>query len=134
MKKINKNFLFAVSITIIGKLLLELASVEIHYYQVIAIFFISYPYKIGGNIYSLFGWYNEKRSVYSLLSIIQVAEGNCFSLFVLGVQIAENDAYHLFGLSVYQKGKQDSGQVFGLSVYQKAKIHDNEYSIVVYKN
>lgn len=85
------------------------------------IFFLSYPYKIGKNIYSLWGGFNDEGRVYSLCGLVQVAEVEAVS--ILGIsfyQKAEDMVVQFLGISFYQESF-DVGQILGVSFYQKAE-------------
>ena len=74
------------------------------------IFFLSYPWKIKKNVYSLFGGVNVEGSVYSLCAIFQ---------------IARDDTFSIFGFSLFQKAGEDSGTFIGFCFLQEAKTFKN---------
>ncbi|USN95003.1 MAG: hypothetical protein H6791_01060 [Candidatus Nomurabacteria bacterium] len=75
--------------------------------KVLIILVFCYTWKVGGNIYSIWGGYNPDGSVYSLFPIFQDA----------GVY-----AFGLFGLALYQNAGKVSSQKIGFCFLQKEKI------------
>lgn len=81
------------------------------------------PININDRVFTVFGNAEGKNGVYSVLSFYQKSEcGETFSFFnILGYQKAEEEAFVVFGISAYQRGK-DSALGFGVSAYQ---VSDN---------
>ena len=99
-----KNFIFAVLMTLVIWLGLLLADYNVGWLGIGGIFLLSYPWKIRGNVFSLWGGFGE-RDVASLFGIYQDAG---------------RDAFQIFGLSIFQKGGRDATQVCGVSLIQRA--------------
>ena len=106
--KLNINFLVGVLGALIITAVYKLTGHELSAVEMFVAFFASYPWKIGDNIYSLFGGYNPEGNVYSLLGIYQNAGA---------------DAFQIFGLSFYQKAGKTATQLFGLSILQEARVN-----------
>ncbi|MDE1970763.1 MAG: hypothetical protein KGI50_04300 [Patescibacteria group bacterium] len=84
-------------------------------------FLVSYPYKVGKNIYGIFGGFATEGNSYALLGIIQAAKYDAIQ--VCGVSLyqkAGEDASQVFGLSLYQYAGRDAAQMFGISLCQYA--------------
>lgn len=90
-------------------------------------FILSYPWRIGKNLYSLFGGMNsEGGSVWSLFSIYQIADDNAISLFSLSLcQKADNDAVIGLGFSLLQKAGENAAIFAGFSFVQEAQNFQN---------
>lgn len=103
---------------------------------VTGIFLISYPWRIGKDVFSLWGGWAE-GNVFSLFGFVQNAGVDAFS--VVGIylyQIAGHDADHVFGISLYQRAGNSARQGITLSFYQEATRH-NAYlalGISLYQN
>ena len=111
------NLLFAGLITLCISMLAHIS----HWPVILIIFLISYPWKIKGNVFSLFGGANCSGSVYSLCPLIQVAKKN--ALGIIGptlYQKAEENALLLISACNLQKAKS-SCIIFGLAVNQVAE-------------
>ncbi|MGB0925097.1 MAG: hypothetical protein ACPGTS_00110 [Minisyncoccia bacterium] len=91
--------------------------VEYKIWHTAMIFFACYPYKIGKHVYSIFGGYNLKGSIYSIFSVYQNAEKNAFSLLGGFYQRANKIAVIMIGLSFFQVSIK-SVHFFGLSFLQ----------------
>lgn len=88
---------------------------------ILVIFALSYPWKIKGNIWSLFGGGNFSGSVYSLIPIIQVSNKDCVGvLSPFCVQIAAQDAGLVFGFSPLQTANSAAWACFGIIFSQHA--------------
>jgi len=86
------------------------------------IFFISYPWKFKGRIYSIFGGFNPDGGVYSIFGIIQAAGQDAKSIFgIASIQIAGRNAEIIFGLAGSQISEKSSLCTIGLLIYQKSK-------------
>jgi hypothetical protein len=119
--KINQNFVFALVMTVLLSSLLSLLGQVVPIRGYLLIFLISYPYEIKENVWSLFGGFSEKGSVYSFFGVYQKAERDAFQIVGLCLyQKAGNDAFQGAGLCLYQKAERDAFQVVGLCLYQKA--------------
>jgi len=121
--KLNENFLIASVIANVTWAITSSLGVDYPFYIFVLIFLISYPWKIGKDVYSIFGGFNEEDggSVYSLFALIQKAEKNTYTLFGLTFyQNAGEDAVQFIGLALYQNAGEDAVQFIGLALYQKA--------------
>jgi len=113
----------AVVITAIIEAILYYFNVDHRSFITFLIFLISYPWKIGKDIYSLFGGFNDENegSVYSLFGLIQKGEKDVYSIAGLSLyQNAGGDALQVFGLTLYQNAGGDAWQGIGLTLYQNA--------------
>ncbi len=84
--------------------------------------FLSAPWDVGGNIWTVLGNAESEKSVYSLFSLYQKAGNDAF--VVVGVSLyqkAGNDAAVFIGVSLYQKAGNDAAVFIGVSLYQKAE-------------
>jgi hypothetical protein len=135
--RINMNFVFGFLMAIILSILLKgLLGIHLSWWQGILLFFISYPWTIKGNVYSMWGGFS-KNSIYSLVGVAQVADqdANCLagltlcqisggnSAHYVGIvffQKAGKNALQCFGAVFFQESVKQSTQVIGIAVYQKA--------------
>jgi hypothetical protein len=117
------NFAFALAITwLILAIIPNLTGIEtLNWYHYAVIFLASYPWKIGDNIYSLFGGINMDGVVNSLIGIIQIAEDDANSfLGIIQISLRHNTNC-AFGISVIQISKNyDTNCFFGVSLLQIA--------------
>lgn len=105
------------SIALIATLVAYLSDLEVG--QIFGIFLISYPWKFGKNIWSLFGGKNNEGSVSSLFGIYQDAKNDAYQIVSINIfQKAGNDAVQFFGISLFQKAGNDAVQTFGISLFQ----------------
>ncbi len=81
---------------------------------IIFIFLLSYPYKIGDNIYSVWGGRNDEGSVYSLSPLYADAKDDAVAFTGLGHLTGGRDAIQLLGIGGYIKGGHDAFQGFGI--------------------
>lgn len=91
----------------------------------ILFFLLSYPWKIKENIYSLFGGVNPDGSIYSLFSVLQIANKTAFAIFSIGLgQLAEQkNATAFFSCAAVQLSPYGTGYTFGGFVFlQKTKL------------
>jgi hypothetical protein len=117
---INKNFFFALTGTLLSVFILSFY-IDLYWYEVVAIFLLWLPYKIGKNHYSVFGGFSE-NSIYSLCGIVQSARCDAFQFLGISLyQSAGNDAVQFFGISLYQSARCDAFQFLGISLYQSAR-------------
>ena len=124
--KLNENFLIASVIANVTWAITSSLGVDYPFYIFVLIFLISYPWKIGKDVYSIFGGFNEEDggSVYSLFALIQKAEKNTYTLFGLTFyQNAGEDAVQFIGLALYQKAGVNARQDVGLALYQNAGVN-----------
>ena len=122
----NKNFLLGIITTIVVYFLSEKFAPEFmsgfpDIVKFMVFFLLSYPWKIGKNIYSIWGGFNPEGSVYSLFPIVQYAEKNSFGMMGIAFyQRAEADATQGLGLALYQGAGNNAVQGLGLALYQRA--------------
>ncbi len=113
----------------------ESQALAFHWWYWILCFFLSYPYKIGKNVYSLFGGINEDGCVYSIISLF--SEGRYFrTLFNIygngkgkGVSVAfffnlyaktSGSFCFALGISLIQIAKDEIVTVLNISIFEKA--------------
>lgn len=114
--EINLNFLLGLAIAITITLLntrLKFSKLGWKKFFLVAVI-LSNPWKIGKNVFSFFGGWNDEGSIYSLCPIFQKTSGHAFGVFVFGYQKAGKDAGQLIGLA-YQKARGHAVQVIGIS-------------------
>ncbi|KKR15281.1 MAG: hypothetical protein UT42_C0005G0001 [Candidatus Falkowbacteria bacterium GW2011_GWA2_39_24] len=87
----------------------------------------AYPWRIGKNVYSLFGGFNfeeaeeqgkEDGKIWSLISVIQYSKGNAFSVVNFVQVSAEGQAMTIIAVSLYQYGADFTLSWVGISLYQ----------------
>src|SRR3989344_5293299 len=132
--EVNFNLLFGILMTGVIILILTILGVSFSWWMVFWVFVLSYPYQIGDDIYSMWGGYSTKGSVFSLFGIYQNAYKHAFQIFGIAYMRASEDAVQLFGIAwmmVNKKATQFAGiacmnageeavQGFGILLYQKA--------------
>ncbi len=92
-------------------------------------FLIAYPYKIGDDVFSIFGGVNPSGSVYSILAIYQNSGNNSESIMGLGYQKAKNDVENIVGITV-QKGN-NARQIMGITIQKAETVAIQELGIAV---
>lgn len=111
------NFLLATLITVLVSIL---AGIE-NFFVILGIFLVSYPWKIKGSIFSLFGGSNYTGDVFSLFPLIQVSRGKSVGVISPACfQEARGEASLLIGISFFQNA-ESSFLWFGVIVDQLAK-------------
>lgn len=119
MKNLTSNLILA---TFLSLFIFLTTKVSIYYFPII--FLSSFPWKLGKNIYSLFGGFNDEGSVYSFLGIIQIAKKNAKSIFSLSVLQKANKRCKIFaGISFLQTAGISSEHYLGISIKQKAQTN-----------
>ena len=114
------NFLFALAMTAIIAYLVGIFSLD-NWPYLIGLFLILYPWRIGKDIYSLFGGANSSGSVGSLVSIFQIASENAVCIINLSLyQNAGQYAGAIIALPLYQNAGQGIRIMIGLPLYQNA--------------
>jgi hypothetical protein len=87
-------------------------------------FLLSFPYKINGNTFSLFGGFNcegdrNGGNVFSLIGVIQYSKnGSVYCLVAAGFQKARNNCRSVIGLVIASIAGSESAHLFGVSLYQ----------------
>ena len=116
--KTNSNFFFALVMTVILTKGLAVSGNGLGVGWVALLFLACYPWTINGNVYSLFGGYSEK-SIYSLIGVVQIAEQDATQIFGVSlIQLSENGvALQCCGISVMQIGNK-CYQMLGLALFQ----------------
>jgi len=125
MKKVSyigaMNFALGLVMTIIISFLMELTWGQ-NTWEIVGIFILSYPWRNGKDIYSIFGGINRSGNIYSLCPLFQNAEGNAYGLLGISLfQNAKNNAEILLGLSLFQKAGHNASTYVGISLFQIAK-------------
>ncbi len=112
----SKNFLFGLILAIIATALNEyLRLFEFEWYLFFGFAFLAcLPWKIGKNVYSVFGGWSDEGSITSLCSIYQEAKRTSFSFFGIAYQKAGWNAWQIVGIS-YQDAGGSSGQAIGVA-------------------
>ncbi len=95
-------------------------------------FLLSYPWRFGKTILSLWGGVNPEGSVYSLCSVYSDAGGEASAIFSLhqigyntshifgiGLQFARNNAEGILGIAIQFAG-DNAEQVLGIALWQNA--------------
>jgi hypothetical protein len=100
----------------------------IHYLGIVV---ICLPWKIGNNMYSMFGGKNDTGSVYSILGFYQEASKNSFSLGPSLYQKSENNSITLLGVSGYQNSGRSSTLLIGISCYQNSAMDSDTWVGIV---
>ncbi len=149
----NKNFVFALGLTsIIGTIgiYLNLAFFTsgtslTHLWHAAILFLFCYPWKIGKNVYSLFGGFNSEGSVYSLIAIFQHAKEDAVSMMGILQISQQGESICIVGVMPYQKGVQvrmNVGAVFfqwsavnsqiglGIAFFQRAGTENGKARMV----
>ncbi len=79
-------------------------------------FLLSYPWKIGRDVYSLWGGCNEDGNVYSLIKIYANAESSN-SLFALSFFTSGTDSLSWFGINFFTDVLEEASVIVGLNVF-----------------
>lgn len=117
----NWNVLFAVVMAAVVWSAVAVGGYLPNWWQTIGILLLCYPWKIGDNIWSLFGGINNQGSIYSLFGVYQNARKTAFQVSGLCLFQKGFDVFQLFGFCVFQNGRQDAHQGFGLCLIQVAE-------------
>ena len=117
--RFNKNLVLGVVMTILVFGIFSWLGYSLNFWETCSLFFLSYPWTIGKNIYSLWGGFSEEGSVYSLVGIVQVAKKNAIQLFGISFyQVGRNNVVQVIGISFYQGSEDDVWQALGISFWQ----------------
>ncbi|MFH0950955.1 MAG: hypothetical protein V1765_00575 [bacterium] len=91
---------------------------------------IAYPWRIGKNVYSLFGGFNFEEAeeqdkkdgqIWSVISIIQYAQGNAFALINFCQYSKEGSALSIIAVSLFQYAEESCVSIVGISLFQKSE-------------
>lgn len=120
--KINRNFVFALAMTVIITFIAGLVWHPLNLLQIGILFLLSYPWQVGDNVYSLWGGFAE-YDIYSIICVFQESrKGNARALlaFPPGIQLARNgNATIATGFALTQMS-ENSSFVFGMILCQMA--------------
>ncbi len=127
--KLNPNFVFGAVLALVFTCFLAgMKDSTLPFVPTLIVsFLVCYPWKIGKNVWSVFGGFNDDGSVYSLFGVVQMASGSAISGGGISLfQYAGDNSFQAIGLCLYQYAEGPSplkvqGQGVGIAVCMRTR-------------